>query len=88
MFQMAPLELREFSHLLQTACDQATAAIPDTTAITIDNTQLTFVSDVWTSAMTRDVLKVTIHKSWVRAKISAIAPVETTATSAALVLED
>ncbi|QWC56495.1 hypothetical protein F7D01_04765 [Erythrobacter sp. 3-20A1M] len=87
MFQMGPAELREFSHLLQTACDQATASIPDTPTITADDTQLTFVSDVWTSAMTRDVLKVTMQKNWVHAKVSAISPIEPTATSAALVLE-
>lgn len=88
MFQMGPAELREFSRLLQAACDQATAAIPDAPTITVDDTQLTFMSDVWTSAMTRDVLKVTMQAASIAAKAFAIPSIEATMISAALVIEE
>lgn len=88
MYQMGPAELWEFSRLLQAACDEATAAIPDAPTVTIDDTQLTFVYEVWTSAMTRDVLKVTMQAASVDAKALAIPSIEPGATSAALVIEE
>lgn len=88
LFQMGPAELREFSRLLQVACDQATAAIPDTPTITLDDTQLTFISDVWTSAMTRDILKVTMRANRINAKALAIPSIAPTMILAALVIEE
>lgn len=68
MFKLDPIELGEFSHLLQNACAQLTADIPDTPAIAVDDKGLTFVSPVWTAAMTRDVLRITMQESSVDAK--------------------
>lgn len=87
MFEMQPVELREFSRLLQTACTQLTSGIPDTPAIAADEEGLTFSSPVWTSAMTRDVLNVTMRMSSVNVKAIAVDTISPNATSAAEVVE-
>ena len=56
IFQISSAKLRKFWHLLQTARDQEIVGITETLIITVDKTQSTFMSHVWTSAMTRDFL--------------------------------
>ena len=87
MFEMESVELGEFSRLLQTACTQATSGIPDTPLISIDKGGLTFASPVWTAAMTRDVLNVTMRTDSVKVESIAIDTIELTMASAMRVVE-
>ena len=85
--QMNCVRRKAFSHLLQSALDDASAGIPDTPIIWVDDTCLTFVSDVWTSALTRDILKVTWQSNLIVEGVLADGLIEPTAASAASVIE-
>ena len=76
-----------FSHLLQSALDDASADIPNTPIIRVDDTRVTFVSDVWTSAMKRDILKVTWQSNLIVEGGLADGLIEPTVASAASVIE-
>ena len=87
MLQMNCARRSAYSHLLQSALNDASADIPDTPIIRVDDTRLTFVSDVWTSAMKRDTLQVTWRSNPTVEGVLSDGPIEPTAASAASVID-
>ncbi len=87
MLQMNCARRSAFSHLLQSALNDASADITDTPIIRVDDTRLTFVSDVWTSAMKRDTLQVTWRSNPTAEGVLSDGPIEPTAASAASVID-